>query len=52
MDWGIPEEEIEAIIGEEFPATGMTVRDFAIQKGLEFSTIKTALQAEIDAYSQ
>jgi len=47
--WGIPEEEIEAIIGEKIPATGMTIRDFANQKGLEFSTIKATLQAKVDA---
>ena len=52
LDWGIPREEIEAIIGEELPATGMTIRDFAIQKGLDFGHIKAPLQAEIGAYSQ
>ena len=49
LNWGIPREEIEAIIGEKLPATGMTIRDFANQQGLEFSTIKEALQAKVDA---
>ena len=49
LDWGLPREEIEAVIGGELPATGMTIRDFASQKGLEFSTIKVALQAKINA---
>ncbi len=49
LDWGIPEEEIEAIIGEELPATGMTIRDFAIQKGLDFGHIKAPLQAKVDS---
>jgi len=49
LDWGLPREEIEAVIGEKLPATGMTIRDFASQKGLEFSTIKAALQAKINA---
>ena len=49
MDWGIPEEEIETIIGEELPATSMTIRDFAIQKGLDFGHIKAPLQTKVDA---
>jgi len=49
LDWGVPREEIEAIIREKLPATGTTIRDFASQKGLEFSTIKGALQAKVDA---
>ncbi len=49
LDWGVPEEEIEAIIGEKLPATGMTIRDFANQKGIEFSTIKAALLVKVDA---
>ena len=49
LDWGIPEEEIEAIIGGELPATGMTIRDFAIQEGLDFDHIKAPLQAKVDA---
>ncbi|MGB2877840.1 MAG: hypothetical protein WBB97_07385 [Dehalococcoidales bacterium] len=49
LNWGVPEEEIEAIIGEELPATGMTIRDFAIQKGLDFGSIKAPLQARVDS---
>jgi len=49
LAWGLSEEEIEAIIGVELPATGMTIRDFAIQKGLDFGHIKEPLQAKIDA---
>ena len=49
LDWGVPEEEIEAVIGGELPATGMTIRDFAIQKGLDFGHIKEQLQANVDA---
>jgi len=49
LDWGIPEEEIKTVIGEELPATGMTIRDFAIQKGLDFDHIKAPLQAKVDA---
>ena len=49
LNWGIPEEEIEVIIGDKIPATGMTIRDFAIQKGLDFGPIKAALQVKVDA---
>ena len=46
MDWGLPREEIEAVIGEKLPATGMTIRDWVAQKGLDFGSIKEALQAK------
>jgi len=49
LNWGVPEEGIEAIIGEKLPATGMTIRDFATQKGLDFGDIKASLQAKVDA---
>lgn len=49
MDWGVPEKEVEAIIGEKLPATGMTIRDFANQKGLDFGYIKASLQTKINA---
>ena len=48
LNWGLSEEEIEAIIGGELPAIGMTIRDFAIQKGLDFGQTKAALQARLD----
>ena len=49
LDWGLSEEEIEAIIGEKLPVTGMTIRDFAIQEGLVFGHIKDQLQAKVEA---
>jgi hypothetical protein len=49
LDWGLSEEEIKAVIGEKLPATGMTIRDFAEQKGLDFGHTKAALQARLDA---
>ena len=27
LDWGLPREEIESVIGEKLPATGMAIRD-------------------------
>jgi len=46
---GLSEQEIEAVIGGELPATGMTIRDFAVQEGLDFGHIKEPLQAKLDA---
>jgi len=46
--WGVPQETIEAIIGAPIPDPAMTVKDFAATNGLDFETIKTNLQAEVD----
>lgn len=45
LDWGISSEKIEEIIGGEIPAPGMTVKDYCSQKGIEFASIKDALNA-------
>jgi len=49
LNWGLSEEEIEAVIGRELPTTGMTIRDFADQEGLAFGHIKAPLQSKLDA---
>ena len=49
LTWGLSEQDIEAIIGEKLPATGMTIRDFAVQEGLDFGYLKEQLQAKVDA---
>lgn len=49
LDWGVPSAEIEAVIGEKLPSAGLSLRDYAAQKGLEFTVLKTALQARVDA---
>jgi hypothetical protein len=48
LDWGVKKEVIEKIIGGKIPPTGMTIRDYCIDKGIEFSTVKGALQNELD----
>ncbi|GAB6173040.1 hypothetical protein JCM15765_25180 [Paradesulfitobacterium aromaticivorans] len=48
LDWGVPQDKIEEIIKGKIPAAGMAVRDYCSQNGIEFSSIKTALQEEID----
>lgn len=46
--WGVPQETIETIIGAPMPDPAMTVKDFATTNVLDFETIKTSLQAEVD----
>lgn len=48
LDWGLSAETISAILQEQMPASNLIIKDYLSSKGLEFSTIKTALQAEID----
>lgn len=49
LAWGLSEGEIEAVIGEAMPARDINIRNFAVDKGLEFGVIKEALQARLDA---
>ncbi len=49
LDWGLSKEDIEKIIGGEIPGTGMTTRDYCVDKGIQFSSIKTALQEKLDS---
>lgn len=49
LDWGVPKLEVEEIIGGKIPSTGLTIRDYCTQQGIEFSTVKGALQERIDA---
>lgn len=46
--WGVPKEIIEQIIGMSMPDPAMKVKDFATANGLDFETIKTQLQVEVD----
>ncbi|PWB49555.1 MAG: hypothetical protein C3F13_19355 [Anaerolineales bacterium] len=48
LDWGVPEEIIAQIIGGDLPALNTLVKDYVTQQGIQFSTIKTALQAEVE----
>jgi len=47
LDWGVPKEAVEEIIGGKLPTTGTVIRDYCQQKGLEFSTVKTQLQTKV-----
>ena len=48
LDWGVPEDAIRQVIGGDLPALTTVIKDFITQKGLDFPTIKAALQAEVD----
>jgi len=48
ISWGVPKETIEQIIGASMPDPAMKIKDYATANGLDFETLKTTLQAEVD----
>ncbi len=48
LDWGLAQSTIEGILGEGMPAGATVIKDYVTGKGLEFSSVKTSLQAELD----
>jgi hypothetical protein len=48
LDWGVSKEAIQKVIGSELPEPSTVVKDYITGKGMEFPTIKAALQAEVD----
>jgi len=48
ITWGVPKATIEQIIGASMPDPAMKVKDYATANGLDFETLKTTLQAEVD----
>lgn len=48
LDWGVPQDSIERIIGFSLPTPSTIIKDFVLEKGLEFSTTKSLLQTEVD----
>jgi hypothetical protein len=48
VQWGLPQQTIETLIGAPLPDPAMTLKDYASAKGLNFETLKPALQAEVD----
>jgi len=49
LDWGVSEADIRSVFGGEMGATGTAVRDYCTQRGIEFSTVRTALQDLVNA---
>ncbi|HNH26798.1 MAG TPA: hypothetical protein PLR93_07245 [Anaerolineales bacterium] len=48
ITWGVPQATIEQIIGAPMPDPAMKIKDYATANGLEFETLKTSLQSEVD----
>ena len=48
LDWGVSQEIIEQVMGAPMPNPLTKIKDFCAEKGLDFETIKPALQAEVD----
>jgi hypothetical protein len=48
ISWGVPKATIEQIIGATMPDPAMKVKDYATANGLDFETLKTTLQTEVD----
>ena len=48
LTWGVPQAALEKVLGGPMPAATTVIKDYLAAKGLEFSTIKTALQVEVD----
>src|SRR5690606_18437936 len=49
LDWGVTQEDIEKTIGQPMPSANLLIKDWATAQGLSFSTLKTQLQALVDA---
>jgi hypothetical protein len=48
LDWGVPVDSIQNIIGGALPPPATVIKDYVTGKGLEFAAIKTGLQSEVD----
>ncbi len=48
LDWGLDPILIEQVIGKPLPAGGIVLKDYITGFGMEFSPLKTVLQAELD----
>lgn len=50
LSWGVTQKQIEAVLGIPLPAENLTViKDFVVENGLDFETVKTEMQAVVDA---
>jgi hypothetical protein len=48
LDWGVTKEAIQKALGSDMPASTTVIKDYVTAKGLEFTAMKTLLQAEVD----
>lgn len=49
LDWGVPQERIEQVLGVPLPNPLVVIKTFCSENSLDFETLKPALQAEVDA---
>lgn len=49
LDWGLTKEQIEEILGYPINETSQTVRDFTVEKEIEFSDYRTEFQKLLDS---
>jgi hypothetical protein len=47
LDWGVAPEAIESILGGPVPDPSTVVKDYVTQQGMDFASIKNALQAVV-----
>ncbi len=52
IDWGLSPEEIQSVIGTPAPSGSMTIKSYSEEKGVEFSTYKTAFQDLLDTLNE
>ncbi|MBN2656772.1 MAG: hypothetical protein JXR86_06910 [Spirochaetales bacterium] len=48
-DWGLTAEQVESVLQMDAGPRTQTVRDFCMEKGIEFSTVKDPLQDLLDS---
>ncbi len=48
LDWGVQEEVIQLIIGDELPFLSTVLKDHVTHERMEFSSINTSLQVEVE----
>jgi len=49
LGWGVSQPTIEKVLGTSMPSAQVTkIKDYCTEKGLNFETIRPALQAEVD----
>ncbi|MBN2387466.1 MAG: hypothetical protein JXB85_10630 [Anaerolineales bacterium] len=48
LDWGLPVEIIETVIGGPLPDPATRINRYCSEQGLDFETVKEALQLELD----
>jgi hypothetical protein len=48
LDWGVSVKNIQKVIGSDLPPSSTIIKDYVTGKGLEFTGVRTQLQAEVD----